>query len=143
MPVNNFTVGRDVSLVINTPNGQLTIPGITDFTADPMTTELKSKPLSGIPQFGYVPDGWKISLKLDRMNRTIDNFWAAFEAAYYAGSNQVAGTINETISELDGSVSQWRYTGVVLKLEKAGDFSGDKKVEQSLTGLASQKIQVS
>jgi hypothetical protein len=143
MPVNNFTIGRDVALVIQTPNGQLNVPGITDFTADPIVAELKSKPLSGIPQYGYIPDGWSISVKIDRMDATVDNFWAQFEAAYYAGGNQVGGTIFETIREQDGSVSQWRYTGVVLKLAKAGDFSGDKKVEQTLTGMASQKIRVS
>jgi hypothetical protein len=143
MPVNNFTVGRDVSLVINGPNGQITINGITDFSAKPLTTTLKSKPLNGIPQFGYIPDGWELSFKLDRMDTGIDEFWAAFEAGYYNGNNQAAGTVNESIQEVDGSISKWRYTGFVMKLDSAGDFSGDKKVEQTLSGMASQKIQVS
>ena len=143
MPANNFTVGRDVSLVVQTATGALSLPGITDFSADPMFTDLKSKPLGGVPQFAYIPDGWKITIKLDRMNPIVDNYFASLEAGYYNGQNLIAGTVYETIAEPDGSLSQWRYTGVVLKLDKAGDFSGDKKVEQSLSGMASQKIKVS
>jgi hypothetical protein len=143
MPANNFSVGRDVSIVINGPNGQITLNGITEFSAKPATTTLKSKPLSGIPQFAYIPDGWELSFKLDRMDTGADNFWAAYEAGYYNGNNQAAGTVNETIQEANGSISQWRYTGFVMKLDNAGDFSGDKKVEQSLSGMASQKISVS
>ena len=144
MPVNNFTVGKDISLVIQTPTGQLNIAsGITDFSADPMYTELKSKPLSGIPQFGLIPDGWKGSFKLDRLNPLVDNYFAALEAAYYQGTNQLAGTLYETITEPDGSVTQWRYTGLIIKLDKAGDFSGDKKVEQTISFMAAQKIKVS
>jgi hypothetical protein len=142
MPVNNFTVGRDVSIVINGPNGQITLNGITEFTAKPVVNTLKSKPLNGLPQFGYVPDGWELSFKLDRMDRGADDFYALFEAGYYNGQNQAAGTVNESIQEVDGSISQWRYTGFVMKLDNPGDFSGDKKVEQSLSGLASQRIRV-
>lgn len=144
MPVNNFTIGKDISLVIQTYSGQLDVSdGITDFTADPLYTDIKSKPLSGIPSFGVIPDGWKISMKVDRFNPKLDNFFAQLESDYFAGNNTTAGTIYETIQEADGSISQWRYIGVVLKLDKAGDFSGDKKVEQSISGMASQKVKVS
>jgi len=77
------------------------------------------------------------------MNPIVDNYFATLESQYYAGANQLPGTIYETISEPDGSLTQWRYTGVVLKLEKAGEFSGDKKVEQSVSFMASQKVKVS
>ena len=143
MPVNNFTVGKDVSIVIQTPTGNLTIPGLTDFTADPNWTDLKSKPLDGVPIHGYIPDGWKLSFKWDRTSPVLDNYFAQLEAAYFAGGNQLGGTVYETIREADGSISQWRYTGVVIKLDKGGDFSGDKKVEQSFSGMASLKIKVS
>jgi hypothetical protein len=142
MPVNGFTVGKDVSIVLNGPNGQIILNGVTDFSAKPVTTTLKHKPLSGIPQFGYIPDGWELSFKLDRMDPGVDNFWAAFEDGYYNGVNQAGGTVNESIQEADGSISKYRYTGFVLKLDNAGDFSGDKKVEQTLSGMASQKVKV-
>jgi len=144
MPVNNFTIGKDISLVINSgSNGRLDVSaGITDFTADPQTTELSSKNLNGVKKFAIIHDGWKGSFKIDRFNPILDNFWAVVEAAYYSGVNQLAGTIYETITEADGSVTQWRYTGVILKLEKAGDFGGDKKVEQSMSFMASKRNKV-
>jgi hypothetical protein len=142
MPVNNFTVGKDVSLVIQLATGPLTLT-LTDFGAKVKTTSLESKPLNGIKQHAYIPDGWDLSFKVDRMDTSADDFWANFEAQYYAGVNQVAGVIYETISEADGSVSQWRFPGVVVKLDNAGDYSGDKKVEQTFSGMASKRIRVS
>src|SRR5882672_8800541 len=99
MPVNNFTVGKDVSIVIQTPTGALTIPGLTDFTADQVSTDLKSKPLDGEPIFGYIPDGWKLSFKWDRTSPVVDNYFAQLEAAYFAGGNLLGGTVYETINE--------------------------------------------
>src|SRR5690242_2966779 len=122
MPINNFSVGKDVSLTAITSYGPLTLIGLTDFTADPMTTDLKSKAIDGTPRFGFIPDGWKGSFKLDRLDASIDTYWAQVEADYYAGKNLQAGTINEIITEADGSITQWRYDGVVLRLEKAGEW---------------------
>ena len=143
MPINNFSVGKDVSLTVVTSYGTMKLSGLTDFSADPMTTDLKSKALDGTPRFGFIPDGWKGSFKFDRLDATVDNLWAQMEADYYAGKNLQAGTISEIITEADGSVSQWRYDGVILRLEKAGDWGGDKKVEQSISFEAAHKVKVS
>ena len=48
----------------------------------------------------------------------------------------------ETIQEKDGSVSQYRYENVVLKLDGAGDYKGDSFVQLGLTGMASRRIRV-
>lgn len=143
MPINGFSVGKDVSLTVVTSYGTLTFAGLTNFMADPMTTDLKSKAIDGTPRFGFIPDGWKGSFTLDRLDPSVDNYWAQVEADYYAGKNIPAGTINEIITEADGSVTQWRYTGVILRLEKAGDWGGDKKVEQSVSFEAAKKVKVS
>jgi hypothetical protein len=142
MPVNGFTVGRDVSIVINGPSGPITLNGITEFMAKGVYTTLKSKPLNGEPIHGYIPDGWEISFKLDRMDSGVDDLAAAFESGYYNGDNQPAGTINESIQESSGAISKYRFTGFVMKVDNPGDFSGDKKVEQSLSGLASRRKKV-
>src|SRR6185312_11460079 len=108
MPTYNFSVGRDVSVTVVTSYGTLTFNGLTDFSADPMTTDLKSKGIDGTPRFGFIPDGWKGSFKLDRLDPTVDNYWAQVESDYYAGKNIQAGTISEIITEADGSVTQWQ-----------------------------------
>jgi hypothetical protein len=76
------------------------------------------------------------------MDTTADDFWAQYEAAYYAGVNQLSGVVYETINEANGSISEWQFNGVVIKLDSAGDFSGDKKVEQSFSGFATQRVRV-
>ena len=143
MPVNSFSVGRDVSVTVVTSYGTLTLTGLTEFTADPMTTDIRSKLIDGTPLFGFIPDGYKGSFKLDRLNPNIDNYWAQVEADYFAGKNNLSGTITEIIQEADGSTTEWRYDGVVLRLEKSGDWGGDKKVEQMVTFEAAHKVKVS
>lgn len=139
MPINNFSIGKDVSLVFAGPNGPITINGITDFSAKPTTETLKSKTLDGTTRHGYIPNGWELSFKLDRLDTSADDLWAAFELAYFAGGNQSSGTIQEIIQEANGSISIWQYIGVVLKLDSHGDYSADKKVEQSLSGMATTR----
>lgn len=142
MPVNQFSVGRDVSLTVVTSYGPLKFAGLTDFMADPMTTDLKSKAIDGTPRFGFIPDGWKGSFKLDRIDPSVDNWWAQVEADYFSGKNVPPATISEIITEADGSISEFRYTGVVLRLEKAGDWGGDKKVEQTVVFEAAKRVKV-
>src|SRR5580700_6297777 len=117
MPVNGFSVGKDVSLSLTNPSGTFPTVGITSFTAKPMFTDIKSKRLDGQTYFGEIPDGWTGTFKLDRTSPDVDTFFAALEAAYYAGQNTPAGTIQEVILEADGTTTTWQYTGVVLKLE--------------------------
>jgi hypothetical protein len=143
MPVNGFSVGKDVSLSLTNPSGTFPTVGVTSFTAKPMFTDLKSKRLDGLTYFGEIPDGWTGTFKFDRLNPAIDNFFATLEAAYYAGQNNPSGTIQEVIAEADGSTTTWQYNGVVLKLDDAGDWKGDARVEQTITFNATTKIKVS
>ena len=141
MPTNNFSTGKDITLVVQLPGGALQL-NLTDFGYRPKTTTIESKKLDGEKQHAYIPDGYDLSFKVDRMDSSVDDFWAAYEAAYYAGVNQLSGTIYQTIAESDNSVSQWSFIGVVVKVDDLGSWSGDKKVEQSLSGMATQRIKV-
>jgi hypothetical protein len=76
MPVNGFSVGKDVSLSITNPNGNIPSLALTSFTAKPMFTDIKSKRLDGKTYFGEIPDGWNGSFKLDRTDPTVDTFFA-------------------------------------------------------------------
>lgn len=142
MPVNSYSVARDITFTVVTPSGPLELAGKTDYSIKPMFTDLKHKGLDGVVEHGVIPDGWQISIRLDRRTPELDNFFAAREADYFNGVNQVGGTILETIQEADGSVSQFRYTGVILKYDDAGDWRGDSNIPISLTGMASRRIKV-
>jgi hypothetical protein len=142
MPVNGFSVGKDVSFTVTTATGNLSVVGLTSFSAKPMFTDIKSKRLDGMTYFGEIPDGWNGTFKLDRTSPAVDTFFAALEAAYYAGTNTPAGTIQEVILEADGTTTTWQYTGVVLKLEDSGDWKGGARVEQTFAFNATTKTQV-
>ena len=143
MPVNNFSVGRDLTFTLVGPYGVVTVAGVTDYSTKPMFSDLKHKGLDGVVLHGEIPDGWEISVKLERQTPGLDRLFARMEADYYAGVNVQSGTVNEVIKEADGSVSQYRYENVVLKLESAGDFKGDSFVPLGLMLMASRRIQVS
>lgn len=141
MPVNGYSIGRDAVLTINTPSGLLRVT-ITNFDAKPVYTDLKSVPLNDAPVHMSVPSGWNGSFKLDRMDSKIDDYVAAYEAAYWAGQNMLFGSITQTISEADGSTSKYKFTKVNLKVTDTGAWSAEQKVEQSVTFEASKRIKV-
>ncbi|MFN3886139.1 MAG: hypothetical protein ACK4MG_04200 [Aquabacterium sp.] len=142
MPMNGFTVGRDVSLSVVTANGPLRLTLITGFSAKPNTAETRVKGLDGVTRYLRFPDGWSGSFDVERQDSTVDDYFAQLEANYYAGINEQPATITETITEPNGSVTQWRYTGVLLKLEDAGTFQGDQTVKQRLSWVAARKIKL-
>jgi hypothetical protein len=143
MPINNFSIGRDLSLSLVTPTGILALSGITDYAIKPMFTDLKHKGLDGNVNHAAIPDGWEVNMKIDRTDGTLDAYFAQLEASYFAGQNVQGATLSETIQEKDGSVSQYQYTRVSLKYDDAGSWKGDSLVSVSLTGNASRRIRVS
>jgi hypothetical protein len=143
MPANNYSIGKDVSLVIVAPSGVLTLPvTTTGFEARPMYNKVRTVNLDGINRGFNAPQGWEGSINLDRSNSVVDDFFAQQEAGYYAGQNTLTASISETVTEANGSVTQWRYTGVILSFDEAGKFTGDNKVSQAIGFFASQKIKV-
>lgn len=141
MPISGQTVGRDISLRINTPNGQLTISSnfITSFDAKPLARLEKYLPISGIINPLVFHEGWEVSLEIGRTDNTLDEFWALLESDYFNGVDVPGGTITETIQEADGSISQYIFSNVQLKLDDAGTFKGNDYVTQRLSGYAARR----
>lgn len=144
MPVTNgFTVGRDVYVDLTLSTGPLRLPATTTgFDAMQETKEVTSHGLDGVNRFAELPAGWKGTIDMDRSDSTIDDYFAQAEADYYLGKIVQPATITETISEANGSVSQYRYIGVVFKFKEAGKKKGDDKVAQSIAWSASKRLKV-
>jgi hypothetical protein len=142
MPINGFSVGRDVTLNVITPNGPLNVALVTKFTSKPLIVDQKIKGLDGITRHVRFPDGWEGSFEADRLDSTLDDYWANLEANYYAGISELPCTITETITEVSGAITQYRFVGVFLKLEDAGDWEGDKTVKQKLSFVAQSRLKV-
>ncbi|MDN2676706.1 hypothetical protein KIV45_15890 [Janthinobacterium lividum] len=143
MPLNGYSVGRDLSLDIIGPNGPINLNQIVGFTAKPDVTDKKIKGLDGITRHLRFPDGWSGSFDLERQNNVVDDYFSTLEANYYAGLNENPATITETIQEVDGSVSQYRFLQVLLTLEDAGSFKGDDTVHQKVRFVAARRVKVS
>lgn len=142
MPSNNFSLGRDVTIQIATPTGVLNLPPTTTgFESKPQYNKLKSIGLDGVNRGASIPTGWDGTISIDRSNNVVDAYFAQIEAAYYAGQNLQYCTITETIRETNGAVSQYRYTGVCLSFDEAGNKTGDNKIEQKIGFFASQRLQ--
>jgi len=143
MPLNGFSVGRDITLSINTDQGVKRFSLITGFSSKPQSTDQRLKGIDGITRHLVFPEGWQGTFNLERQDNTLDDYWATIEENYYSGLSLGEASITETITEVDGSISQYRYQGVIFKLNDAGDWKGDKSVSQSLDFLASRRIKVS
>jgi len=141
MPINGYSVGKDVVLTLNMASGILRVI-LTNFDAKPVYTDLKAMPLNSPPEHMSIPTGWKGTAKCDRQNSTLDDYAAANEAAYWAGQNILTGTITETISEVDGSTSRYKFTNVNLKVTDPGAWAGEKLVDQTLKSEASRRLKL-
>lgn len=142
MPINNYSVGRDVALDITGPNGPLVLSQVVGFMSKPDITDQKIKGLDGITRHLRFPDGWSGSFDIERQDSTLDDYWSQLEANYYAGLNEAAVTITETIQEVNGSISQYRYLQVLLTIEDAGTYKGDASVHQKLRFVAARRVKV-
>ncbi len=143
MPLNKFSVGKDIAFSVIGPNGLITLNGVTNYSIKPMYKNLDHKGIDGVPQFAAIPDGWEINIKLDRQDNTLDVLIAALEASYFAGADIVNGTVSENITETTGAVSSFQYTGASLVPEDMGDYRGDAFVPQSLRIRASRRLNLS
>jgi hypothetical protein len=140
MPVNNFSVGRDINLTIVTASGPLSFNLLTDFQSKQDTTKTRIKGIDGKTRWVRFFDGWSGTFKVERRDRTVDDYFSQLEAAYYAGVNEQAVSITDIKAEPDGSLSQYRYYGVLLDLDDAGNWSGDATVKQSISFVCERRI---
>lgn len=143
MPLQGYSIGRDVTLVLQTPSGPLSIPKITNFTRKQDATVERVKRIDGITETLRFFDGWSGGLRAKRNGPGVDRYFAQLEANYYAGLNEIAAQIYETVTEPNGAISQFRYDGVMLTYDDAGNVAGDSSIEISLTFTASRRIQIS
>ncbi|PXX42214.1 hypothetical protein [Aquitalea magnusonii] len=142
MSQGQFSTGRDVSLDFITAAGPLRIPGLKDFSSKQDVQEKKIKLINGQTRHQRFFDGWSGSFEAERMNSAIDDYFASLEENYFAGLPETPITITETIQEPDGSVTQWRYEDVLLKLDDAGKWAGDSTISQKLSFVASRRRKV-
>lgn len=144
MPQNGYSVGRDTTVVFIKPDGAVLRFGkVTTFESKPASSNTATvKGIDGVTDHIPFRDGdWSFSFKAERRHADVDIYFAQLEANYRAGVSEGYGTLVQTISEPDGTVSQWRYDRSILDYEDAGSWAADKTVSQSVKGMAGSRIQ--
>lgn len=133
-----FTVGTDVRLDIYDPATQSTIaiPGITSFEATPITGDMEHHGLDGDDRFAYTYRGWNITFEYDRLDGTLDRYFAEREARYRSGGSMRSLSVTQTILERDGSVNQYRFSKLDIRQSNAGRYNRDDKVTGTIEGRA-------
>ena len=137
-----YNTGKDVSIDINAASGPIRISKIMNFDSKPKVTNTEITPLNGLTDELMIPKGWTGTFEAERVDSVLDDWWAQFESDYYNGVNQPAATITETIQEVGGGITTWRYTNVIMTLTDAGKKEGDKTIRQSVSFTARRRIKV-
>jgi len=140
MSNNSFSSGRNITLTVVTASGPLELNQITGFQSAPVLRSIASNCIDGVMRNVDVPEGWRGTFTIARQDNTLDEYFAKREADYFAGKTAQPATITETISEGDGSISQYRYIGVTLRLADAGGWQAGQTVKQSVSFLAAQRM---
>jgi hypothetical protein len=143
MPQNGLSLGRDYKFDIYTATGLLVLPTLLNFKRRKINHKLTVKPLNSLPiHLNFQEGGWEGSFDVSRADGTLDNYFAANEAAYYAGANLPTGVIQETIEEVAGVVLTFQYQGVILFFEDPGEAEAEKNVIQRVSFCASTRIKL-
>lgn len=140
MPLlGKYSSGRDLTLIIVANGGIISLPGMTSFKRKQDTTEQTITKIDGVTDHVRFFKGWSGSFMLERESGAVDFYFNQLEANYYTGVTELPVFIQEIITEANGTLSSFLYEKVLLKLDDAGDFSGDKVVTQSLSFIASRR----
>ena len=140
-----FNIGHDAKVdIVDGSTGQVisTWPPATHFTFTQITSQVKSEPVNDKPIFRETYHGWSGSIDYDRYDAAIDQYFADREKNYWLGMNDTANTITQTVQEKDGSVSQWKYSGVVMKMDTAGSWKSGDKVDIKVSWTARDRVRV-
>src|SRR6185437_9623914 len=143
MPQSGLNIGSDARFDIITATGPLTLPTLLNFKSKKLNQKLTVKPLNGLPiHLNFQENGWEGSFDVSREDSTIDDYFANYEAAYYAGQCLPPGTIQLTVTEVDGWISTYQFQGVVLYFDDAGDYEAEKNVIQKVSFAASTRVKL-
>ena len=138
-PTNNFTVGRDTRYVLFGPFGQVDLGILIGVSITPKYGSAASKPMNDPTIVRAIPDGWDIQLTVDRANAALDRLCVQMEATHYGGGVTPMGSMQEIITEPDGSVTRWHYTGMAIHVSNAGARHQEQVVKYTISGHARRK----
>lgn len=139
-----MNVGRDYNFgLYDVRTGTIVDFGdIQTIDIKPQKHDIKSMPYNGVPKYGYIPDGYKGTMSITRTGSKLEDMQLAINQAFNSGENLVAGYLNETVTDPDGTVNRYQYKGVVFHLDDLGSISREKTITQKVEFMASEKVKL-
>jgi hypothetical protein len=121
------------------PFGRVDLTYVTGFDSRQVTKSVRLERLDGVPMGAELPKGWEGSFEVERGTSAVDDFMATAEQAFFSQGSLPAGTVYQYVTEVDGSVSTYQYSGVVFRVANSGSWRGDASVKQKLEFFATQR----
>jgi hypothetical protein len=135
----SFNTGRDCTIVLVGPAGQVQLDNVTGFNSQQITVGVKVDRLDGVQLDAELPKGWSGSLDVDRGSNSLDVLFANAEQAWINGGSYQLSTMYQYVAEADGSTTTFAYDNVALKLADAGNYAPDAVVKQRITFTANRR----
>lgn len=83
---------------------------------------------------------WAGMIEMYRTNANFDRYLADQAARYYSSLNEVLANMHHTITEADGTVTQYQYEGTQFLLEDGGTYSGSTIVRYRISFICRDRI---
>lgn len=145
MPMNGFSVGKDLSIDLVDPNTNIATSSFslrTGFSERQLTSRVVIKGSDGIVRYLELPEGWEGELDYTRQNSAVDDYISGLETSYYAGLNNLTAQMTKTVVNPDMSISTFQFQGVVFKLTDGGTWNSDNEIKQKLGWVASLRVKL-
>lgn len=144
MSLNQMSVGKDYSLVFTdgTTGQAVNLGDVQSVKITAMKHDIVSRPYNAPPRFAFIPDGYRFNFTIVRTSPVLENYQLATSTDFEEGVPTVAGYLQETIHEADGSTSIYQYTGFVFWINDLGDITRESNIKLQAEGMASTKVRL-
>lgn len=117
----DISTGRDFTLQLNDANGVVAFARLTEWDVkidyfSPESTAVED----GITRRQSDIKGYNVSFTFERVDDSIDRFVAAQQANFLIDGTQQYFSATETSREKDGTINQYLYSNVDLKITDLG-----------------------
>lgn len=129
------TVGRDLSIQMTVGGNTIQQFGLhTDTHFQPQWTLRKVTPTNygGIPVARAIYEGTDVEVQFARVNGIADTLFQFLQDNWVAGNPDVVVTMQETVRNQDGTITQVNYLNGTVYPTDAGSYKGTEEVSQTI-----------
>lgn len=134
--VDGILLGQDLKLTFTDINGNYDFAIVESFRSSETPNIISETAMDSEFRVFYFPKGWTGTIVLQQNNDIVNQYFANRESQFYLGADQVDITITVTLTYKGGTQAQYQFTGCVLTLSDAGDFTGASIVKQTISFTA-------